>query len=296
MPGEIWVYADYLRGALSEATGEALALGRELGGEPVLLALTSDSLEACVETVEKLARKGHPRVILVPLSNTTMGLGTMIGARLDAPVVNFCTGARLVDGKLQADCLLYGGKIQTTVAPRGEPVILGLWPGMRTPQAPTVIEKLAVPQPAQPGVKLLRYIEPEPGEVDLTRQDVLIAVGRGIQSQANVELAQELADALGGAVCGSRPVIDQGWLALARQVGKSGATVKPKLYVAAGISGAPEHVEGMRRAQLIVAINTDRQAPIFQVAHYGVVGDCLEILPALTAAVKARHEHPCPAN
>jgi electron transfer flavoprotein alpha subunit len=137
-------------------------------------------------------------------------------------------------------------------------------------------------------VRLKRYIDPEPGDVDLTKQDVLVAVGRGIQSRDNVGLAEELAEALGGAVCGSRPVIDQGWLPLSRQVGKSGLTVKPRLYVALGISGAPEHIEGMKDSATIVAVNSDPHAPIFNVAHYGIVGDVLETLPALTAAVDAR--------
>jgi len=115
-----------------------------------------------------------------------------------------------------------------------------------------------------------------------------VSVGRGIQTKDNIELAEELAAALGGAVSASRPVIDQGWLPMTRQVGKSGATVKPKLYLAAGISGAPEHVEGMKNAELIIAVNTDPQAPIFSVAHYGIIGETVEILPALTEAVKAR--------
>jgi len=124
--------------------------------------------------------------------------------------------------------------------------------------------------------------------VDVTQQDMLVSVGRGIQTQDNIELAEELAAALGGVVSASRPVIDQGWLPLTRQVGKSGATVKPKLYLAAGISGAPEHVEGMKDSELIIAVNTDAQAPIFTVAHYGIVGELVEILPALTEAVKAK--------
>jgi electron transfer flavoprotein alpha subunit len=137
-------------------------------------------------------------------------------------------------------------------------------------------------------VRFTRYLEPEAGDVDITQQNVLVAVGRGIQTKDNLELAEELAATLGGAVCGSRPVIDQGWLSLSRQVGKSGMQVKPKLYFMLGISGAPEHVEGMKDAQLIVAVNTDAAAPIFNVAHYGIVGDALEIAPALTEAVKAR--------
>lgn len=137
-------------------------------------------------------------------------------------------------------------------------------------------------------MRFKKYIEPEAGDVDITQQDVLVAVGRGIQSQDNLALAEELAKALGGAVCGSRPVIDQGWLSLSRQVGKSGMTVKPKLYLALGISGAPEHVEGMKNSVLIIAINTDPRAPIFNFAHYGIVADALDVLPALTAAARAR--------
>jgi electron transfer flavoprotein alpha subunit len=137
-------------------------------------------------------------------------------------------------------------------------------------------------------VHLKKYIDPEAGDVDLTKMDVLVAVGRGIQSRDNIALAEELAQALGGAVAGSRPVIDQGWLPLSRQVGKSGLAVKPKLYVALGISGAPEHIEGMKDAKMIVAVNSDARAPIFNVAHYGIVGDVLETLPALTEAIEAR--------
>jgi len=113
-------------------------------------------------------------------------------------------------------------------------------------------------------------------------------VGRGISSEANIEVAEDLAAALGGAVCGSRPIIDQGWLPLVRQVGKSGVTVKPRLYVAAGVSGAPEHVEGMKDSELIIAVNTDAGAPIFSVAHFGVVDDATDVLEALAEAVKAR--------
>ncbi len=137
-------------------------------------------------------------------------------------------------------------------------------------------------------IELVGYRDPAPGDVDLTQQEILIAVGRGIESDANLEIARELADALGGAVCGSRPVIDQGWLPLDRQVGKSGVIVKPRAYLAAGISGAPEHVEGIKGSDLIVAVNTDPDAPIFGVAHYGFVGDATDLLDALLVAVEDR--------
>jgi len=131
--------------------------------------------------------------------------------------------------------------------------------------------------------------------VDITQQEVLVAVGRGLQSKDNLALAEELANALGGAVCASRPVIDQGWLPLSRQVGKSGMTVKPKIYVALGISGAPEHIEGMKDSSTIIAVNSDPQAPIFNIAHYGVVGDVLDLIPVLTEEVRSRKGVPAHA-
>ena len=122
-------------------------------------------------------------------------------------------------------------------------------------------------------------------------------VGRGIQQKDNLELAEELAQALGGAVCASRPVVDQGWLPATRQVGKSGMTVKPRCFLALGISGAPEHVEGMKDSDLIIAVNTDPNAPIFDVAHYGVVADLLDLAARVDArpfkAAKSRRHRRC---
>ncbi|MBM3748614.1 MAG: electron transfer flavoprotein subunit alpha/FixB family protein [Acidobacteria bacterium] len=182
--------------------------------------------------------------------------------------------------------------MEARVVPATEPAVFGIWPGARPPEqgraevAPPV-EDVAVTLPDATPVRLKRYLEPEAGDVDLTQQTALVAVGRGIQSQDNLEVAEELAQALGGAVCGSRPVIDQGWLPLSRQVGKSGLSVKPKLYLALGISGAPEHVEGMRKSELIVAVNRDPAAPIFSVAHFGVAADLFDVVPALIEKAKA---------
>jgi len=122
--------------------------------------------------------------------------------------------------------------------------------------------------------------------VDITRESVLISVGRGIQGQDNIPVVEELAKALGGALAASRPIVDNGWLPKTRQVGKSGMTVKPKLYIAVGISGAPEHLEGMRDADLIIAINPDVAAPIFEVAQFGVVADLFDIVPMLTEKIR----------
>jgi electron transfer flavoprotein alpha subunit len=219
-------------------------------------------------------------------------VGTLVAIRLGNSAVNFCKDIKIVDGKLQAICVMYGGKIEVAVEPAGDLAIVGVWPGARpadkgrSERSPAIEEATVTLEDLR--VRLKKYIDPEADDVDLTKQDVLVAVGRGIQSRDNIALAEELAKALGGAVAGSRPVIDQGWLPLSRQIGKSGLAVKPKLYVALGISGAPEHIEGMKDAGLIVAVNSDARAPIFNVAHYGIVGDVLETLPALTAAIETR--------
>jgi electron transfer flavoprotein alpha subunit len=250
--------------------------------------------ETYAEALVDLLKEKKPRGVVLPLTNVSLGVGTLLGARLRLPVVNFCKDLYVADGKVQARCVLYGGKIEAMIVTEAEPAIFGLWPGARpaekgrADQRPPVVQMtVSLPEPA---VHWKRYIEPEAGDVDITQQEILVAVGRGMQSKEDLHLAVTLAKDLGGAVCGSRPVIDQGWLPLSRQVGKSGVTVKPKLYLALGISGAPEHTEGMKDAALIVAVNSDRRAPIFHIAHYGIVDDVLEVVPALHEVIKARKE------
>jgi electron transfer flavoprotein alpha subunit len=322
MAGNIWVIAEQWRGQLSEITFELLALGRELADglgtslQAVLLgheakalaeqlgaadevlyvdhaALADPSPETYTRALALLAKERQPASLLVPATNVGWETLGSLPAQLAAPFANQCRDVRVVDGRIEAHCLVAGGKMEAGVTAAAAPAVLGIMPGVRraddgrVERSPSV-EEAALELPEAPRVRFKRYIEPEVGDVDVTTQPVLVSVGRGIQMQDNVEMAEELAAALGGAVSASRPVVDQGWLPLSRQIGKSGAIVKPKVYVAAGISGAPEHVEGMKDAELIVAINMDPQAPIFDVAHYGVVGDCLDVLPALTEAVQAR--------
>lgn len=321
MKGSICVLAEQWRGRISETTYEALALGREVADElgvPLTAILTgwnvrdlaltlgaADSVlyvdhpllaepipQPWAAAVTQVLAEGRPRALLVPLTNVSLGVSTLLAMDLGVAAVNFCKDVKVADGQLRALCVMYGGKIEATVEAPGEPAILCLWPGARPADKGRVdrspaIEQVTVTLQDSP-VRLKRYIEPETGGVDLTRQDVLVAVGRGIQSRDNIALAEDLAKALGGAVAGSRPVIDQGWLPLARQVGKSGITVKPKLYIALGISGAPEHIEGMKDSGVIVAINSDARAPIFNIAHYGIVADVVETLPSLTAAIEAK--------
>jgi electron transfer flavoprotein alpha subunit len=320
MAETILVLAEQWKGSISDTTYELLALGRELAGalgaplEAVLIGADTKTLAQslggadtvlCVDdpsladaapdtaaaVLAQVLKTKQPRCLLVPLSNISMDIGLLTAAQLPAPYVNFCRNLRVADGALEAQSVMYGGKMEATVAVTAQPTIFGVLPGSRPAdqgraERQPAIAAVAVALAAGK-VRFKRYIEPEAGDVDITQQDVLVGVGRGIQTKDNLELAEELAGVLGGAVCGSRPVIDQGWLGLTRQVGKSGVIVKPKVYLAFGISGAPEHVEGMKDSTVIVAVNTDPQAPIFNVAHYGVVGDVLDVIPAMTEAVKA---------
>jgi electron transfer flavoprotein alpha subunit len=137
--------------------------------------------------------------------------------------------------------------------------------------------------------RYLQTVVAEAGDVDITQHNVLVSIGRGIQEKDNVAIAQELADAMGGALSCSRPVVDAKWLDKSRQVGSSGKTVKPKVYLACGISGAFQHLVGIKGNPFIVAINKNPKAPIFQVADVGIVDDILEFLPELTIKIREMH-------
>jgi electron transfer flavoprotein alpha subunit len=321
MNGNIWVIAEQFRGEVSEATYEVLALGRELadglgvaceavlvgrevagvagslGAADRVLVVEDDALADLAggpasRAIAALVTERSPAAVLVPITNVSWDLLGLLPAATGGAFINSCRDVDVADGGLRARCLMYGGKLSATVVPGGAGAVLAVLPGARRAEAGRVegdaeIERVD-PAVAGPAAKPLGYADPEPGDVDISQMEVLVGVGRGIGSDANLEVAQELADALGGALCGSRPVIDQGWLGLDRQVGKSGITVKPRLYIAAGISGAPEHTEGMKDSDLIIAVNTDPGAPIFSVAHYGVVEDATDVLEALTEAIEER--------
>ncbi len=321
MANPILVLAEQLRGEISDITYEMLGAGRALAGAsgaPLYAALLGGEaapLAAKLATADKVFVADNPQLNLAPAAtvtaalkavidqtqaglvllgctNVSLGIGSVLAAQTGLPLVNFCRAAKADGSGLLLTSQLFGGKILSDVKLADGRGIVCIYPGAvpavagKSDKTP-VVEKLDLPVEA-PKVVFKQYLEPETGDVDITKQNVLIGVGRGIQTQDNVQMAEDLAQVLGGAVCASRPVIDQGWLPLSRQVGKSGMSVKPRVYLAFGISGAPEHWEGMQNSQCIIAVNTDAKAPIFDGAHYGVVGDALELLPILADKVKAR--------
>jgi len=321
---DVLVLAELQRDALADVTFELLAAGRALasgtGGQLVALLLGGNaaahaaSLAAAdrvvlVDDARLAAYSPEPflaalqeaagpfRAVLIGSTSVGWDLAPMLSARLSAPLVTGCRGLSVAGDSVMATASFCGGKMIAEVEVCASPAILMLLPGSFRPVAEaekgpgreTVVETRALAAlPESAAVRFEEWILPEAGDVDITQQDLLVAVGRGIQQKENLELAEELAGALGGAVCASRPVIDQGWLPPTRQVGKSGMTVRPKCFLALGISGAPEHVEGMKDSELIVAVNSDPKAPIFDVAHYGVAADLLDLVPALVDALKTR--------
>ncbi|HEY9404044.1 MAG TPA: electron transfer flavoprotein subunit alpha/FixB family protein, partial [Pyrinomonadaceae bacterium] len=186
---------------------------------------------------------------------------------------------------------IFQGKIDADVVTNGEPPVFATFQSgaYRADQAERGGE--AAVESLQVEVGEVRMQPEEPFQevkqaVDLSKADTIIAIGRGIKGQEHIALAQQLADLLGGEIAASRPICDAGWLPIDRQIGSSGQTVTPKLYIALGISGAIQHLVGMKNASTIVAVNKDPEAPIFDIADYGIVGDLFEVIPVLTEEIK----------
>lgn len=280
-----------LGGAGGELTGQ-------LGAADVVLAVDHPALaqfnpETYLKTLTEVVKARAPQLVLVPYTSMGMDLAAGLSAALNFPLLTYAVDLSIRDQKLVATCQLYGGKMNIEASAETLPAVVAVIAGSfpadagRAGTAPKV-ETLPAPSGLEnPRIRFKRLIEPQGGDVDITQQDILVSVGRGIQSEENIPLAQELADALGGALASSRPIVDNKWMPKTRQVGKSGVKVKPKLYLALGISGAPEHIEGMKDAELIIAVNTDPNAPIFDYAHYGITADLFDIVPALTAQLKS---------
>jgi electron transfer flavoprotein alpha subunit len=314
MANDILVLADHLKGQLSDATFELLGKAKELagatGGQAVVALLGASDLAGQLGAADAVLTMDHPALAeytpeawekaltaivteraprLVLIANTTIGmdLGAGLSAAWDAPLVAYAVGLDIDGSDIVATAQVYGGKLMAEVAIEGDKAVCSVVAGSFPAAAGQAEGSPAVESVAPAGLDslattFLSLVEPEAGDVDITAAEALVSVGRGIGSQDNLELVQELADAMGAPLSASRPITDLGWLPKTRQVGKSGLKVKPKVYLTFGISGAPEHLEGMRDAELIIACNTDAAAPIFDVAHYGTTADLFDLIPALT--------------
>ena len=248
--------------------------------------------------LRKLLNQVEPNVVLFPHTYQVRDFGPKLAASLGRPFLSDAIGAKYQDGELVFVRQLFQGKLNADVTLRGEPPFFAsLQSGafradqLQKTETPAAVTQVEVTLSAND----IRTRPGEPfreskGEVDLSSAEIIVSVGRGIKDAENIPLAEELAEALGGEIAASRPICDNGWLPLERQVGSSGQTVSPKLYVALGISGAIQHVVGMKGSKTIVAVNRDSGAPIFELADYGIVGDLFDVVPALTKAVREAKE------
>jgi len=231
--------------------------------------------------------------VLVPHDTFGMDLAPGLSIKLDAAFVADVVDIEGMDG---SDLTLvrqeYSGMVSTRVtADMTRGAVINLRPGSFAPDESrsaggSVVDKSGDAGDLKAKRNFMAVVEAEVGDVDITKSDVLVSVGRGIEDEENLEIAQELADAMGAVVSCSRPVVDAKWLEKSRQVGTSGQTVKPKVYLACGISGSFQHMGGIKGSPFIVAINKNVKAPIFQVADVGIEADVLDFLPELTEAIE----------
>jgi electron transfer flavoprotein alpha subunit len=319
---EIIVLAEHRRGELRDVTWEMLSKGRQLAeslGAEINVALLGKGVNPLAEALKPKAHKifliederleafnseTYEKVLsqliterkpfLTLIGHTTMGmdLAPALGAHLKMPLATDCIGMEIKDETYLLTRQLYGGKVNAEVSflRKGPSMVTlrsGAFPVLE--KDPLAGEIVPLPSPlTDEGLakRFLQYVEAAVGEVDITQADILVSVGRGIKEAENISIIKELADLVGGALSCSRPVVDKKWLPKDRQVGTSGKTVKPKVYIAIGISGAFQHIAGIKGAGTVIAINKDPKAPIFSAAQYGIVADLFKFIPVLKEKIK----------
>ena len=322
--GEIFVLVEHRQGKIRDITYEMLVAGENLASQQgasstaVLLghnvknfaeelALRTSKVliveDAQLEhfnsilyqkVLSSLIAKYQPLLALIGHTAFGMDLAPSLSAEMGFPLVTDCIGLSFEGSRLKAVRSIYGGKINTNVTLReSSGYIATVRPGVFSPGAPR--EKKAgivmEPSPLQGTIdvkKFIEYIEvPITGE-DITQAEIIVSVGQGIGGPEHIPMIEEVAKNLGGVIACSRPVVDRNWLPKDRQVGISGKTVKPKVYIAIGISGAFQHITAMQGSETIIAINKDPRAPIFGVADYGIVDDFQNVIPILKEKTKGR--------
>jgi electron transfer flavoprotein alpha subunit len=293
--------AHELASALGGLTEVALLgpaeLAGQLGGADVVVSVDHPALaeylpEAYERALLEVLAQRSPRLLLISNGTVGLDLAAALSVRWDAPLAAYVSALEIDDGVVTATAQILGGKVLAELELPGERAIATVLGGALsggTGRGALGAQVVPITPPA--GLDALRMslrqvVEADGGDLDISSAEMLVSVGRGIESQENMEIVAELADALGVPLSASRPVVDAGWLPKTRQVGQSGLKVKPRVYLALGISGAPEHLEGMRNAELIVACNTDPGAPIFGVAHYGTTVDLFDLVPELVGKVR----------
>jgi electron transfer flavoprotein alpha subunit len=252
-------------------------------------ALAAYATEAYARAVAQVIAAVKPSAVFIPFTSIGKDLAPRVAAKVNAGLASDCVGFTVKDGRLEARRPVYAGKAYATVQWEGEPQIATLRPNvfpLESPDANRKAEKVAgsVDTPAR--AKVVATHASGAGKVELSEAQIIVSGGRGLKGPEHFHLIQELADALGAAVGASRAVVDAGWVDHQFQVGQTGKTVSPNLYVAVGLSGAIQHLAGMSSSRYIVAINKDADAPIFKVADYGILGDVFEVVPKLTEAAK----------
>jgi electron transfer flavoprotein alpha subunit len=287
---EAAVFGSGVASIAGEIAGKKLAKAYAIDS-PQLAKYTSDGVAAALKD---FIQKKQPRLVLMPHTYQVRDFAPQLTTALGRTLISDATGFRKDGAKLLFTRQMFQGKFAADVsfacdpphfvtfqagAFRGDKAEAGASPAPVETVNVQIADGIVRNQPEDPFKEAKQA-------VDLTQAEIIVSVGRGIKEQKNIELAKALADALGGEIAASRPICDSGWLPMDRQVGSSGQTVAPKLYLAIGISGAIQHIVGMKGARTIIAINKDAEAPIFEIADFGVVGNLFDIVPALTEEVK----------
>ncbi len=244
------------------------------------------------KVLASLIKKYEPVLTLIGHTAFGMDLAPSLSIEAGFPLVTDCVGLSFEGNRLKAVRSIYGGKVNANVSLReSKGYVATVRPGVFTPATPGeeragIVMELSTLQGAVDVKKFIEYIEaPITGE-DITQAEIIVSVGQGIGGPEHIPMIEEVAKSLGGVIACSRPVVDRNWLPKERQVGISGKTVKPKIYIAVGISGAFQHVTAMQGSETIIAINKDPRAPIFGVADYGIVDDFQNIIPVLKEKAK----------
>jgi electron transfer flavoprotein alpha subunit len=274
------------------------ALAQEIAGYELakVVAATNDKIadytpDGYTDAMEHVIKQLDPQLVVMPHTYLVRDFAPKLAARFSKSLISDCIRAQVSAGSITFTRRIFLGKLDADVVSDGEPPVFATFqagayrPDQAAKGSGAAIETLSVE------VGQIRMTPEAPFQevkqaVDLSKADIIVAVGRGIKSKDNLALAEKLAEALGGDLAASRPICDAEWLPIDRQIGSSGQTVAPKLYIALGISGAIQHLVGMKNSGTIVAINKDPEAPIFDIADYGIVGDLFEAVPVLTEEIK----------